>query len=417
MNRAMKSIKKKSILKEEEERMFAEMNILKDLDHPNILKLFELYQDENNYYLITEYCNGGELFEKIKNMNSFTEKMAAEYMKQILSAVVYCHTKNIVHRDLKPENLLLDSKKPNASIKVIDFGTSRKFSSTKKMSKRLGTPYYIAPEVLDQNYDEKCDVWSCGVILYILLCGYPPFGGSTENEILNKVKSGKFKFDDDDWSGISMDAKNLIKKMLTYNAKERISALEALNDKWIQANACQNTLNIKVLSNLSGFHAKNKLKQAILSFIATQVVSQVDKEDLQKAFKALDKDSDGKLTRDELIEGYMKLFNNKTLAEEEVDKIIKEVDHNMSGSVDFTEFIMASMAKEKLLSKTRIEQAFKMFDLDGNGFISKSEIETILGGAEMDELTWKNMLDDCDTNKDGQISQTEFIDLLLKKFV
>lgn len=417
MNRAMKSIKKKSILKEEEERMFAEMNILRDLDHPNILKLYELYQDENNYYLITEYCNGGELFEKIKSINCLTEKMAADYMKQILSAVVYCHANSIVHRDLKPENLLLDSKKANAQIKVIDFGTSRKFSTNKKMSKRLGTPYYIAPEVLDQNYDEKCDVWSCGIILYILLCGYPPFGGSSESEILTKVKAGKFKFDDDDWSGVSNEAKNLIRKMLTYNPKERISALEALNDSWIQKNAPQNILNVKVLQNLSSFHAKNKLKQAILSFIATQVVTQQDKDDLQKAFKALDKDSDGKLTRDELIEGYLKLYNNRTLAEEEVDKIIVQVDHNMSGNIDFTEFITASLTKEKLLSKTRIEQAFKMFDLDGNGFISKSEIETIMGGAEMDDETWKQIMEDCDTNKDGLISQNEFIDLLLKKFV
>ncbi len=135
----MKSIKKKSIIKEDEDRMFAEMNILKDLDHPNILKLFELYQDDTNYYLITEYCAGGELFNKIKSLNCLTEKLAADYMKQILSAIVYCHEKNIVHRDLKPENLLLDSKKNNAQIKVIDFGTSRKFEADKKMTKRLGT--------------------------------------------------------------------------------------------------------------------------------------------------------------------------------------------------------------------------------------------------------------------------------------
>lgn len=139
----MKSIKKKSIIKEDEERMFAEMNILKDLDHPNILKLFELYQDDLNYYLITEYCSGGELFNKIKSLNSLTEKLAADYMKQILSAIVYCHEKKIVHRDLKPENLLLDSKKSNAQIKVIDFGTSRKFDVDKKMTKRLGTVKYL----------------------------------------------------------------------------------------------------------------------------------------------------------------------------------------------------------------------------------------------------------------------------------
>lgn len=128
--------------------MFSEMNILKNLDHPNIVRLYELYQDQKCYYLITEYCSGGELFDKIKSLTHFTERMAAEYMKQLLSAIFYCHQNKIVHRDLKPENLILESDKKGAPLKVIDFGTSRKFDSNKKMTKRLGTPYYIAPEVL-----------------------------------------------------------------------------------------------------------------------------------------------------------------------------------------------------------------------------------------------------------------------------
>lgn len=154
-----------------------------------------------------------------------------------------------MHRDLKPENLLFDSEKKNANIKVIDFGTSRKLDKNKKMSKRLGTvsslppslihqcvccqPYYIAPEVLEQNYDEKCDVWSCGVILYILLCGYPPFGGRSEDDILKKVRTGKFKFEPEDWDKISEEAKSLINKMLTYDPKKRISAEVSLADPWI----------------------------------------------------------------------------------------------------------------------------------------------------------------------------------------
>ena len=118
MLRAMKSMKKSSLLKEEESKMFAEMNILKDLDHPNIVKLYELFQDDENYYLITEYCSGGELFDRIKSMSNFSEKIAADYLKQILSAVVYCHSKKIVHRDLKPENLIFDSTSSKATLKV-----------------------------------------------------------------------------------------------------------------------------------------------------------------------------------------------------------------------------------------------------------------------------------------------------------
>lgn len=139
----MKSIKKDAILKEEQQKLFSEMNILRNLDHPNIVKLYELYEDPKNYYLVTEYCNGGELFDRIKRLNFFTEKQAADLMKQILGAVVYCHAQNIVHRDLKPENLLFVSDKADAKLKVIDFGTSRKFDPTKRMTKRLGTVNYF----------------------------------------------------------------------------------------------------------------------------------------------------------------------------------------------------------------------------------------------------------------------------------
>jgi calcium-dependent protein kinase len=137
-------------------------------------------------------------------MSFFSEKKAADYIRQILMAVNYCHEQNIVHRDLKPENVLFVNESQDSKLKVIDFGTSRKFDSLKKMTKRLGTvtktkpyfkPYYIAPEVLNHQYNEKCDIWSCGVILYILLCGYPPFTGKTEKDILDKVKTGSFRFD------------------------------------------------------------------------------------------------------------------------------------------------------------------------------------------------------------------------------
>jgi len=414
MIRAMKAIKKKSVLKEEQEKLFSEVSILKDLDHPNIVKLYELFQDENYYYLVTEFCTGGELFDRIQAMHSFTEKIAAEYMKQILSAVVYCHSKNIVHRDLKPENLLLDSKGPDAHLKVIDFGTSKKFSTGIQMTQKFGTAYYIAPEVLNKNYNEKCDVWSCGVILYILLCGYPPFGGANDREILQRVKLGSFKFDEEDWGKISTDAKNLIKKMLTFNPADRITARQALNDKWIQNNTSSTPLDQKALKNLSDFSSRNKLKQAILTFIVTQMTSQQEKDELQKTFQSLDKDGNGVLTKEELLEAYKKVFADKASSELDIIKIIEEVDINNSGYIDFTEFIIASMNREKLLSQKKLEQAFQLFDQDNDGFITRSELANIMGGIELDDEQWKKLVEEVDTNKDGKISQEEFKNLLVK---
>lgn len=154
-------------------------------------------------------------------------------MKQVLSGINYCHQKNIVHRDLKPENLLLDKDENNPKIKIIDFGTSQYFDPETQMSQKFGTPYYIAPEVLKKKYTEKCDVWSLGVILYILLCGYPPFNGANDKQIIESVLKGKYQVDEPEWDDISSDAKDLVRKMLEYDPLRRISAAEALQHRWI----------------------------------------------------------------------------------------------------------------------------------------------------------------------------------------
>ncbi|CAD8049153.1 unnamed protein product [Paramecium primaurelia] len=411
--RAIKQIKKSSIIKEEEQRLFSEMNILKNLDHPHIVKLFELYQDENNYYLVTEYLSGGELFDRIKKMSSFSESIAADYIRQILLATLYCHEQNIVHRDLKPENIIFISEDPQSQLKVIDFGTSRKFDNQKVMSKRLGTPYYIAPEVLGHSYTEKCDIWSCGVILYILLCGYPPFVGKTENQILERVKLGKFTFDPEDWDTVSKEAKEFITKLLRMDPNKRLSAKQALEDPWLIKYAPSTQINKKVLNNLRQFQAETILKQALMSYMITQMSTQKELQDLQEEFQRLDENNDGFLSKDELLKGYIQIQTDSKLAEDEVERILQMIDINRSGQIDFSEFCMAAMNQEKLLSVQRVEQAFKIFDQNGDGFISKQELEAIMG--DLGDDVWNQILTDCDNNGDGQISYEEFVKMLKNK--
>lgn len=158
-------------------------------------------------------------------------------VKQVLSAINYCHSQNIVHRDLKPENLLLDRTGDQTRVTIIDFGTAGSFVPGEKMTQKYGTPYYIAPEVLRKSYDQKCDLWSCGVILYILLCGYPPFNGQTDKKIIEAVLEGQYTLDEPEWHGISAQAKDLVTCLLKKEPDERISALDALNHPWIQTNA------------------------------------------------------------------------------------------------------------------------------------------------------------------------------------
>lgn len=224
--RACKVIARKKI--KNQERFQQEVEILQTLDHPHILKLYEYFEDEKNVYLITELCKGGELFDKIVEKEYFDEEYAARIFKQILKSINYCHGQNIAHRDLKPENFLFDSQDEDSDIKVIDFGLSKichskNVGKIEKMKTRAGTPYYISPEVLAGNYDKACDLWSAGCILYILLCGYPPFFGDDDQEILRAVVKGTFDFDGEEWDDVSKEAKDLIKKLIT-KPEKRLTA-------------------------------------------------------------------------------------------------------------------------------------------------------------------------------------------------
>lgn len=203
--RAMRIIKKELIeVREEETLLFKELALLRSLDHPNIIKLYEFYRDEKYYYLLSEYCEDGELFKIIKKENKgFNEYTVAHIMKQLLSVVLYCHSGNIINRDLRPENILVESTEtkfidgkeiPFYNIRVCDFKSARSYKNSKKLNKKVGNPYYIAPEVLKRKYNEKCDLWSCGIIMYILLTGKPPFSGGTDKEVLDKVELGIFEY-------------------------------------------------------------------------------------------------------------------------------------------------------------------------------------------------------------------------------
>jgi calcium-dependent protein kinase len=412
-DRALKIIKKQK--GQDTARMYLEVEILKKLVHPNIMQIFEFYEDKKNFYIITELCEGGELFDQIVDKGSFNETEAANVMKQLISAINYIHTNNIVHRDLKPENILLDTKKNNI-IKIIDWGTARFFEKNKKMNKVSGTPYYIAPEVLFEKYDEKCDIWSCGVIMYILLCGYPPFNGETDNEILNKIKTGKYVFPEEEWDNISDEAKDLISKMLEFNPGNRLSASDCLTHKWLTENTkkvIDTKFSIKCLNNMKKFHAERKLQQAALTYIVNHLLSKEEKNELLELFQAFDKNGDGVLSREEIYEGYKSILGEVEAAKE-VDRIMNEVDIDRSGTIDYNEFVMAATNRQNILNKEKLEATFKMFDKDGSGSISAEEIRSFLGNSFTDQKSLNAIIKEVDENGDGEISLLEFKDMMLK---
>ncbi|UKJ88413.2 calmodulin-like domain protein kinase [Theileria orientalis] len=425
---AIKVICKNSMKKKgDHEALLREVEVLKSLDHPNIMKIYEFFEDEKYYYFVTELYTGGELFDEIVSRKRFSEYDAARITKQILSGITYMHKQNIVHRDLKPENLILESKSLNSNIRIIDFGLSTYYTDSAKLKDKIGTAYYIAPEVLKGIYDEKCDIWSIGVILYILLSGYPPFNGKTESEIIKKVQIGKYSFEMSHWEKVAESAKDLIRKMLVYNPEKRISAAEALEHHWITFMTKEKNYDLPSLEfsidNMRSFHYTQKFVQAAMLYIGSKLLTRDECKSLTAIFNSMDKNGDGQLDRSELIEGYthylkLKGKNMQHLTpaeiEEQVDTILQDIDFDNNGYIDYSEFLTVAMDRRTLFSKERLEKAFKLFDYDNSGTISCDEIAKLFGVDDVGKDSWQMLLKEFDTNNDGVIDFKEFKAMLTK---
>ena len=407
---ACKELSKKNL--SDYEGLMREVNLMIKLDHPNIIKLYEVYETDKNIYLIMELCTGGELFDRIventENGKQFTEKEAANIFKQMMSAINYCHKNGIVHRDLKPENLLYLNKEENSPIKVIDFGMSKRFNPKHYMSEKVGTAYYISPEVLQGKYDEKCDIWSAGVILYIIICGYPCFNGDDDDEIFAAIQRGKISFPSPEWDDISDDVRKLIKKMCCPPDK-RLTADQVLNETWVKDNSPKsNKILLPLKPDLfKNYSNSSKLRKAVLTYIASRL-SEEEIKKIKVTFQNIDVDNDGKLSFEEMkkaisLTGEMKIEFN--------EEIFKSIDTDNSGNIEYTEFISACLEKNLYLNEEKLKDAFKLFDSDGNGKISTSEIEKVLHigkqSKEIDAIMAKH-----DANKDGEIDFQEFLALM-----
>jgi len=417
--RAIKTISKAQV--KNIDRFRQEISIMKQLDHPNVIKLFETFEDHRNIYLVMELCTGGELFDRIIELGHLTEHQAAIIMQQILRAIFYMHENKVMHRDLKPENFLFATKEAieKSPLKIIDFGLSCRFEVGQQMATKAGTPYYVAPQVLAGKYDESCDVWSCGVIMFILLCGYPPFYGDTDAEVLKKVREGVFTFNPSDWRNISDDAKDLIRKMLQFNPKDRFTAEQALNHVWVKKTAPKASdapLESAHVDNLKNFRAQNKLKKAALHIIAQQLPDS-EVSNLKNIFTSIDKNGDGQLTVAEIMEGFDKSGIKPEALGVDIKEIIMNIDSNASGVIDYTEFIAATLEKKKYMREDRLWSAFRVFDVDGNGTISKAELQKILLGGNVDvegNKSIEDVIKECDLDGDGEISFDEFVKMMSK---
>ncbi|CAH0476674.1 unnamed protein product [Peronospora belbahrii] len=407
---AIKTIPKAKVSRPE--TMRREINILKTLDHPNIIKLYNVCESNRHLHLVTELCTGGELFDRIIARGHYSEADAAVLVLKICDAVKHCHDRDICHRDLKPENFLFATKAEDAELKVIDFGLSRMDDglSAGVMTTRVGTPYYIAPEVLGRHYDKSCDLWSIGVIMYILLCGYPPFYGDTDPEIFASVRSGRYDFDSPEWTNVSDEAKDLISRLLLVDASKRLTAEEVLRHPWISGSAPRSsmTLNPNIFSSLKRFTGNNKLKKAALGVIA-DLATEGEIAELKNQFMAIDTDGNGVITVSELAEALRD--TGLGMIEEEVLELVKGIDIDGDGLVDYPEFLAATMKRNLANQKEHLMNAFNYFDTTNTGHITKADLVQFMGSEEQAQ----EIINDVDANGDGVISFEEFVAMMDRK--
>ena len=424
---AMKVIKKDKENELDEQEIRNEIDILKKLSHPNIVKIYEFYISENHYYIITEFCREGELFSYIKN--KYSERQLAVLFYQVFSGLWYLHENKILHRDIKLENIMIDGKEKDKEtgeelfwVKIIDFGTAKLFEKNKKEKDVVGSSYYIAPEVLKQSYNEKCDTWSVGVILYMTLVGRAPFDGKDDEEIIYKINSVDYNKNEPKLVKHSAEVRDLVSKLLDKDTEKRYSAKEALNHPWFKKYGGRALFSnfeeeeIKpYINNLLKYTFNSKVQQLVMAFLVHNLPSTDSSTLILKMFRHFNKSGNCKLSKEELTNGLYE-YKNK----EEVDKIIDHLfillDGDNDGFLEYEEFLRACIDKKQIMTSTYLKYAFKFIDKDKTGTLDVQKLikAFVTTPNKILEAVFNNTLNSVDKDGDGIINFTEFEELMLK---
>ena len=432
--RAIKIIPKGLLMEGvDDDKLFDEILILKNLNHPNIMKLYEFFEDNVNFYMVSEFCDQGDLLQKLDKLNYMNEIVVKFLMEQILNAIAYLHSKGVIHGDIKLENVMLyttTKETPrqtftkinktlvkskslqkeieesftnekckcktqprrksiqminnmlNYEIKLIDFGCSKIFTKRgERKSGIIGTSSYCSPEVIDNLYDERCDEWSCGVLMYLLLCGEFPFQGETDEEIFRKVKKCEYDFSSPQFQGISLNCKDLIKKLLEPKIQKRIKAIDALKHPFFTESfspdvALKNKDNsiIEKLFNL--VNPKSQFHRAVLFYMSSNYISKDEEKKIRTVFRYIDDDDKSYLTKAK-IEKALKEFG-KEFTEEDIQNILNVLDVDKNGAIEYQEFIQGVCDKDSLFNEFNLKNIFAIIDHDDKGYITSEDIKNFV---------------------------------------
>jgi len=404
-------------------RLLREVAVLKMLDHPNIVKLFETFEDDRFLYLVLELCEGGDVLDRmtdthLSNSGYLSEFQASVIMRACFMTLNYLHANGYVHRDMKPENIVFKDKHHDiltTSVRLVDFGYSRKLADEEEpMTTKVGSAYYIAPEVLNGSFSQSCDLWSCGALCYTMLCGYPPFIGQTDAETLNLIREGKFVFQRQVWAGISKPAKHLIRHLLEVDPAKRMPLEKALHHPWIKSRGVVRIerMRVETVDRLISFHTHHRLRRCAMLAVAYQLESS-DIRGLLELFQGLDLNGDGLLTRQEFERAVTAIAGVDV---DLVNQMILSVDADGSGVIDFSEFVAATLEKEMYIKNhAALVRAFRCFDQDDGGSLSVDEVMETLALDEEERADIEKSFKEVDINDDGEMDYGEFYQMLQRE--
>ena len=414
---AIKIIRKSSL---KVARVYGELNknelqVLEETTHPHITRVFELMEDSRCYYIIMELISGGNLFDRIKKMRSFSEDQSMAVMKQLSLALNYMHGLNIMHRDLKPENLLCEQQDDGQIIiKLTDFGFATHFDPDKPETLSLGSPLYMAPELCNElRYDNKVDVWAVGVITYVMLTGCAPFAGKDKATIYKAVT--KMEPDYRRLANASSSTIAMIKACLQKDPDQRPTMSELLQMEAFASMSNVGSLDddkkLNISANLAAYTKTTTFQSGICSIIANLQTKAEELNDVREMFLRFDANNDGFITLDELEAGYAELAQIFNMDEPDLRNLLKSADSNGDGRIDYPEFIAAAYQKDLLLSQDNLKRAFALLDRDGNGTVTAEELAEVFGSGHVSqrgEEVWQEIIKELDRNNDGEISFEEF---------
>lgn len=400
------------------DKLHAEISSMRQLDHPNILRLREVFFGRRKIYLIMDLCNGGELFELVNtSIEHRTEACATRFMAEMFSAVQYLHNNGVVHRDLKLENWLFENE-PGSHLKLIDFGLARHFRGHERIHGAVGSMYYVAPEVLRGSYDARCDLWSLGVIAYMLVSGAPPFWGKDDRDIRRNILSGRWEFPPHFFAGVSLKAKDFIARLLTHDPDRRMTSQEALNHPWLAQDGTREISLLprwqreELLGSLRGFTDTSALQKVVLAVVAFHLTPPRVAQ-MRDLFAYIDTDRSGTISFAELAHAVQTLSDvseptRSDRTDTHLRALFNAINISRSAEINFTEFLAATLWQRIQLDEEHVRHVFDTLDIDGTERLNATSVKSLVG-MDFDDDEVAELIAQADADGDGELDYEDFL--------